>query len=467
MLIDAIETMRAAVDDHYLIKRLDLKYQLSQDGEVHTDLPLHDAEHKGLHIFGYPRKEEPGRYLFKVRGSLIRFANGGVHNNDFKSPFALLSVLDELATDLRIDPFSTSLNGLELSVTVPTPNPGYCIDNLLSYINNAPNRSLKERDGILLPYSETEAGQHTMKLYSPAENALRLELKVNKMQFLGKDGPRKIADLADPTFIGAMVEKLTAAFSRIIWDCYDLDADTLTAKERDLVLCGRDYRYWQVNRKKFGDEFKRIEKQREREKKKFQSIALRHWTDERPVKLHRKIISLVNRYANIMHSQPYRNALNIYRERWQIVGNLPTSAMSPKLPPPPTMSEIYISYLGSFPTTSFSTPTNTRRCPVTNAPLSYGQSRGYQLGITTLREKPELLQELQQKHRQRKRKRTCHDEAYYAAHNVRNARSNLRRQVERAIANTSLFNACDVIRLSPEKRALLDQLPPQTKPQIC
>lgn len=254
-MLDGIETDRAAVDDACLIKRLDIHVPFSPtDGEVCYDRPLVPAEYKGMHIYGKPRGKlceviELTQYWFRLRGSIIRVANNGLHNHDAKDPFEILYALDDLITSLRVDPFRTPLNGLELSVTIGASNTKQVCSNLLSYLNHSPNVSTIDPDEIQRPYAEVKVKQHRLKVYETVVGSLRVEVKVDKMQYLGNSHPRTFADLVQPRYAASLVNKLLGAFNKIIWKCHDLDLNSLTPAERELYLLGRVHEYWQVHRK--------------------------------------------------------------------------------------------------------------------------------------------------------------------------------------------------------------------------
>lgn len=388
-MFDGIQTVRAAVDDHYLIRKLNLSTPFSStDGEVQYDKSLVTTKYKGLFLTGKPRPMadgEEGRYWVHLRGSLIKAANNGLHNENAQSPFALLAVLDDLATNLRIDPFDTPICNLELSVTVRADHAKQMRDNLLSYINRRPNFKTINRSGLLLPYAEVEAGQHKLKLYSPTSNALRLEIKAEKMQYLGLNHPQFLVDLTQPALVSPMADKLLKAFDRIIWQWPVQDFGMLTTDELDLYQRGRVYDYWQVRRQDYEtmSEFNREEKNRQREKAEFNRLIARHWTVEPPSSIRRRIVDQLDQYIDILHSGLYETAHELYIERWHTARNLPTSGRVPKRLLIPTMSEIYPLYFGRFQTRLPAPITNSYSCPAKRW-----------LSASDLRSKPSIIAEL-------------------------------------------------------------------------
>lgn len=389
--------MRAAVDDRYLIQKLNLYTPFSStDGEVRYDKSLVTSWYKGLFLYGKPRSPvngEAGRYWIQLRGSLIKAANNGLHNENAQNPFALLAVLDDLAVNLRIDPFRTPICNLELSATVRADHAIQTRDNILSYLNRRPNFKTIDHNGHLLPYAEVEAGQHKLKLYSPVDGALRFEIKAEKMQFLGQHHPHFLADLTRPAHAALMADKLLRAFDRIIWQ-YPIDLNTLTAEERDLYLQGRVCTHWQVRKQDYTTrtEYHREEKNRQREKEVFNNLIKRYWQVEPPSLIRQRIADQLNRYLDISHSGLYTTARELYSERWQIVRNLPTSARVPKYLKMPTLSEIYPLYFGRFQTRLPIPATSSQLC-LTKRWLSANDLRG----------KPNLIAEILTGYKPRRR----------------------------------------------------------------
>jgi hypothetical protein len=350
-MIDGIET----VDERYLIPYLNISTPYSStDGDIRYDLPLVKATYKGIHIFGRNRikKVSGRRYTFDVRGSLIKLANNGAHNNSFKDPFEILYALDDLVTNLRIDPFKTPLNGMELSATIDVGDPEIICSSIVSYLNHPPNQKTIKREGVRLKYVEVEAGQHKLKMYMPTAGSLRVEVKVDRMLFLGANSPKTLAELVQLQFSSLFAEKLLNAFNKIIWKCPGIDLNTLSSTDRDLYLRGQDYNYCQINRKSQTNriEFKRIEKQRSREKSSYKELVQRHWVHHPPTEIQRRLLEQLKNYSDLMHSDLYKTMLKICLKRWKYICQNPFVDRLPKHLKLPELSEIYPLYLNRFPT---------------------------------------------------------------------------------------------------------------------
>ena len=251
--------------------------------------------------------------------------------------------LDELATDLRINVCETALNNLEVMATLRVADAEQIIRNAAGYLGHGPKRG-HMKGGYL--YADIEATQHQLKLYEPANSLLRLEIHASRMAYLGVNRPNVLADLAQPQFVQSMATKLVDAIEKVVWNCADLDPNTLPDAEGYLLARGRNPAYWQINRQNYNrTEYDRLRKQRERERPDFDAIVQRHWiAKETPAELNRKVRQQLTAYADMMHTSLYGRMLLTYLKRWQIVANLPTWGALPKLPKVGPVSQIYTSF---------------------------------------------------------------------------------------------------------------------------
>ncbi|GAB3702327.1 hypothetical protein GCM10027592_31620 [Spirosoma flavus] len=345
-----LETINAVLDEKSLIQKLDVNAPVSMThGNWREDLPLISSNYKGMHIQGTPRSQRglDGEFFwFNVRGSINKLANGGRHNADSKDPFEILFALDDLVTNLRINPFLTQLNGLELSATVPTCQAEKICTNIVSYLNNPPALRSIRRFSQKLPYAEVIGGQHKLKVYGPIKGALRVEIKADKMQYLGSQAPQTFADLVEPKYVPMLATKLLAAFDKIIWKYQAIDLPNLSADEYDLYLKGRCYDYWQVKRSAYTNqaEFKRAEYQKDREKGEFKELVQRHWLSESPRDIQQRIADQLDYYQELMHTLLYQTLLEICLERWHYIESLPNTIRLPSRLKLLQISEIYRLY---------------------------------------------------------------------------------------------------------------------------
>ncbi|WP_128548874.1 hypothetical protein [Larkinella soli] len=323
-MFDGIRLEQLVVDERHLIRHLGIKIPLEEEtGEIRYDLPTYIKWHNGLRVQGRPRPpgSAKGRYCFQLRGSLIKAANQGEHNRYGKNPSEILAVLDELATGWGIDPFRTPINNLELSMTWPVAGAEVLPERFLLYLNRKPVVDSKRVDGVDMPYVKVKCGQHVLKLYVPVAGHLRFELKAHTMQFLGQARPKVLADLARPQFAPCLAQKVTVAFEKILWTLPVLDAHQLPVEESRLYQEGRVAQYWLVDRKQFDCEadFKRVERQRHREKLRFRALVDRYWTGEPLAELKKQLEANLADYMAQMHSKPYQQQLTDCWDRWKIL----------------------------------------------------------------------------------------------------------------------------------------------------
>ncbi|WP_147367877.1 hypothetical protein [Fibrisoma montanum] len=314
-----MKTMNAVVDVEHLIARLDIERLFSPTyGDIRELRPLRTV-YKGLHLFIQPRADSTTHYSVQLRGSLAKFHNQEQHCFSFLDPYDTLKVLDDLATDLRVNLFETNLNNLEVTATVQVQDAKAIVGNALSYLGVVAKRG-RMRTGLL--YSDLQASQHRLKLYEPSGGLLRVEIHADKMAYFGNTQPKTLADLALPLFAEPMATKLLNAFGKVIWDCVDLEPDALPLDQGYLLAKGRNPSYWHVNKAKYNRaDYSRIRKQRERERPKFDAIVQQNWTAaDRPVEVERKIREQLTAYLDIMHTGKYERELNMCVERWQIAG---------------------------------------------------------------------------------------------------------------------------------------------------
>ena len=123
----------------------------------------------------------------KVKGSIHKFANQGLHNYDRFTWTRFCSTYEELSE--LIFP-RDQVNLLEFGVNLLTPfDPSIFIRNLIAYKRKRVN--LTDRNGEL--YSEVRFSQYRLKIYHKGlqfdqGNILRIELRFEKMEALFPDG---------------------------------------------------------------------------------------------------------------------------------------------------------------------------------------------------------------------------------------------------------------------------------------
>lgn len=161
-------------------------------GEVES----HTTEYKSLKIKTFPS----GR--IKIKGSLHKYYNDGLHNwNDF-TVSKLKEVLDSLQSELNIDPLKASINNLEFGVNIVT---SFCPNALLNTLLCFKWKPFNVMD-IIGPGMGKECksyDQYFVKIYNKglqfgqSDNILRVEKKITTMVAL-KFGKLNLSDLLNP-----------------------------------------------------------------------------------------------------------------------------------------------------------------------------------------------------------------------------------------------------------------------------
>lgn len=386
-----------------------------------------------------------------IQGSLHKYANEGAHNyNDFGADQLAVTISD-LRERFRISE-NSHLNNIEFGVNVCTPfAPKKFLERLICHKGRPFIKIVDE--GI--NYYQCQHEHFILKIYDKGtqyrqtKNLLRFEVKVLKMQFLDTKGVsiKTLGDLTNTSNYGRLGAILKGYFDEILFDEPQITAQTLKQAQRELLNTGRNPKTWaRPQREDFenGTHYDRARKEQTRRLNKF--------------------IELLKSHPKAQHWQ--QTVSQLIAEKWDKL----TGVNCPKFTDlqNPTMTKQNGAIVPNLPfilnvnlgqTYQPETPTKTTVCKVSMADIS-GQRRGSVfLGETALRNDAELLAAVTNQHRTNKRKRTKHDAAYYAAHNVRNKHTNpannLRNRLIKLQNENSLFAPSDVIRLSDEKKELL------------
>ncbi|MCW3786838.1 hypothetical protein [Plebeiibacterium sediminum] len=200
------------------------------------------AIHRGSHIALYPN----GRVRFS--GSLTTYING---DNTINLTFnQVCTAIDELCKEFTINPETTILNGLEIGLNVPTTfNPDEFLKNLLSWNRIEPLKWIGKKEF----YVQFKQSRLTFKIYSKSKqyglsgNLLRLEIRIDKMEFAHKFGVRTLSDLKDKKKIESLLNVLIESFNDLIY--YDDSIDLKELKKADITLLekGNNPRYWSLS----------------------------------------------------------------------------------------------------------------------------------------------------------------------------------------------------------------------------
>ncbi|GAA4420281.1 hypothetical protein GCM10023187_55450 [Nibrella viscosa] len=484
-----------------------LKFLLPVDEQTGEVPPEHRTDtYRGITFTLRPQRGYRGhrRYNVQMKGSIHKASNGGLHNGNDFTVSGVATTLDELVQTFRIDPFNSRLNNVEFGVNVVLPFPADRVLKALICYKNKPFKPEVE-DGK--QYYQCKSQRYIVKIYNKGlhyglpDEVLRFEIKVIRMEHLTANAIKlhTLADLLSTHIYPALGQMLRETFADILFDEPDINKTSVPAgKERELLLEGRRHQHWALpkltpeNRR----EYDRHHKQLSREEKRFRALLQKYrpgedWQQQTADLISGKWQQLtaitpalqaaidrrVEHWKTVLSTDPKCPKLTgLFQGEMSKINTLSTGLFFDTLPLSPnvdisrgtsgvegstssTLAAMSAAAISSTSSTAAAAASGVRCCVVTGYALSENQRTGTKLGIVTLREKSDVLQELVSRHSKGRRKRKQHDEAYYQAHNVRNALSNprnhLRRRVLRAIEQSPLFNPCDVIRLRPEEQEML------------
>ncbi|MFD1141933.1 hypothetical protein ACFQ4C_12475 [Larkinella insperata] len=219
-------------------------------GEI-LNLPRRDKD-LGILFALIPRKM--GGYRVEIKGSLHKFYSESQNraplgnSNDF-TVYNLLTALELLVKDYKINPFSSKLNNLEFGVNVLLPFPvNKILKSLVTYKNLPFTRDTRSRT----LYYQCQMQCYIIKLYDKGHqygsdaSILRVEIKVLKMSYLKGRGIQLVtlADLLTVNNFRLLGALLVDTFDKILFDDSTINAADLTVKERNIYQNGRNPKFW-------------------------------------------------------------------------------------------------------------------------------------------------------------------------------------------------------------------------------
>lgn len=265
--IDSPETWKDLVHLTFITKvntaTGDIDVIESDSKEWHTRTYSECAKHRNYYLeLKYVEKRNNFSGLFytncylTLRGSLHKSASGGNH-----TVFHWVDVqkeINRILTLLRLNPEDVRVLRLEMGVNILVPiNAREFISKYLICYKNKSFNSYNDKNGYSIG-KYCQKSQTTLKVYSKGEQyvmndeLLRFEVAFTKMQKLRGFGINTLKDLEDFHKICNLSELLLTAWDAVLLDdpTIDLDNCNLTKKERELLLSGKNPRYWESLRAK-------------------------------------------------------------------------------------------------------------------------------------------------------------------------------------------------------------------------
>lgn len=221
-----------------------------------------NLDEKSLNILAlrFNRNQHGG---YSMNGSLHKHYNKGLHNADDYYLSHFKKTLNSLYDNFGLNPDITLVNGLEFGVNVKLPfSPNHLIQKIILYKSNSGSSKCY--------YKEFEYDNYSVKIYNKSEltdiepyhseNILRIEIKVNKMIYLKKQGIycKVISDLLD----GSILKSLEKMLIGLIDDCLIIDfseneINSLSYQYKILYFKYINPSYWvnlHVNRRAYSKE---------------------------------------------------------------------------------------------------------------------------------------------------------------------------------------------------------------------
>ena len=368
----------------------------------------------------------------EVSGSLHKFWNGGTHNyNDFRR-VDLWDTIVTLCQRLNIDPQTALLHNVEFGVNLVVAfNVTDFLRGLITYKDESFTRVAITGKGY---YKQAAKSRYLIKTYDKGkqhdrpDNILRFEIKVLKMEHLSKVGVRTLADLMDAQKLSIFGDLLAEAWN----DCIvvePLDRTLLTKPEQRIYSEATDSKTWDS----LADKVTRC-----RLRKNYEKIILKYLSGGRKTEVETLI---KNKWHDLLQLPKTCNELTDFQNH---------------VLQPFNRSNIV---LKGYNLESENIGDKKVYCLTTNVNIEHQKLGSKFVGEKTVLTSEYLTENLIDKRQKKKRKQHWRTADYYGAHNARNdfhnPKNNLQRRVERAKAQTLLFDSAEVIRLSEIQKQIL------------
>lgn len=235
----------------YMLGCSELKFATHYQNDI-PEYVTYTAKYYGLVITISPSG------LVRIRGSLHKFYNEGLHNYDDFNITKLNDTIIHLKDNFNIDPLLATIHEIEFGFNVILPYSATdFVDNIISYKGKSFN---SKYDG---QYKECELHQLLLKFYnkglqySQQENILRAELKIKKMAGY-KGGPLVLNDLLSRPTWEASASQLLGCYNQIIMNDV-IDRALLNDHQKQLYEFGTNPNNW--TSKKLSNQSRYIHKQ--------------------------------------------------------------------------------------------------------------------------------------------------------------------------------------------------------------
>lgn len=195
----------------------------------------------------YSRKQSFGRC--QLRGSLQKFLSKGANNRPFTHA-ELCQTVDILKADYSVKPETATLHGVEFGLNLRLD--GYTAQQFINALVCLPTVEANDwRNKTAVIGKEFTRAQYGLKIYDKGKQSgtgetdvLRVEMKVNRMQFLKKYGIANLSDLTDAEKVAPLGAVLLRVFNDLIIYDGSIDREKLSYAEREKLDEFRNAETW-------------------------------------------------------------------------------------------------------------------------------------------------------------------------------------------------------------------------------
>lgn len=194
-------------------------------------------------------------YHLSFKGSLHK---NHYHGKNYK-PFTwqhLQQQVQHICNTLHLNPTRVQISSIEIGVNIVTPFivMPFLMQNIISYKGNSFNRYKADSAGFCLGIY-CSLTQYEVKIYDKGKqnslpyHLMRFEKRVIKMQELNKGGIKYLSDLQNRPKVECLLKMLLEAWEHVL--IYDIEPvrlqtkDKLKKREIDLLLNGKNPKYWE------------------------------------------------------------------------------------------------------------------------------------------------------------------------------------------------------------------------------
>lgn len=195
----------------------------------------------------------------ELNGSIHKYFNNGNNSNDFTFNELQLAI-KMLCIDIGIKPERIAIQNIEIGVNVRGSPVSFAEieQNIIHYKNKyfEPFKVRGRNFGYIFKMQ-----QFLIKVYDKgkqmrkSEEILRLELKIEKMEFQKNVGIVTLADLTNKYKVEKLIELSITRFGKIVFDDYEnidneIDKRNVPVKDAIFYLRARNTKYWiSINRR--------------------------------------------------------------------------------------------------------------------------------------------------------------------------------------------------------------------------